>query len=382
VIAPNKETIYPDFMPDGFERLGPTRLDQLAAHLAQSSDLPFLDLREPLARARAQDGPQDHLYLEEGTHWNARGCLVAYQAILGRLAERHPELAPLPPEQWSRVEFDRPGDTWASNMYIGDLSRQHEFGFARPPGLRRARQLNPGLEGRFGSGRRFLLGTEDPDQARVLLLSDSFGPFVEWLLAENCSRLLDLWTYDFDASEVLEFKPRVVVELWVERALVFRNPKLLPPKPGEPPADEFARAREVCLDLDPVRSPAPQALGSFEVAPTQDERGAAFRLQARSEADLLQLPEFSREPQGRPLLRIEIDSPTDGVLDVFYLLEGEPEYSRLRNCPIRLSRGPNQVCVRMPEAGVTGRLRLRPAFSESGPYLLRSLEVRSSAAAR
>jgi len=367
VIAPNKETIYPDFMPDGLERVGPTRLEQFVAHLSSRSDLPFLDLRDALREARAQDTPQSHLYFEEGTHWNARGCLVAYQAILGRLAERHPELEPLPAREWRLVEFDGPGDSWASNMYIGDLSERRGSEYVRQPQRRRARQLNPGLEGRFGAGRRLLLGTEDPQLPRVLLLSDSFGPFVEWLLAENCSRLYSRWTYDFDPVEVLEFAPRVVVELWVERALVFRDPKVLGPKPGLKPEEEFARAREVCLELDPVRSPAPKAVGSFEVVATQDERGPAFRLRAGSVADQVELPEFSREPRGRPLLRIEIDSPVEGVLDVFYLLQGEAEYTRLHNCPVRLARGRNDVCVRMPEAGVTGRLRLRPRARRTVP---------------
>ena len=45
-----------------------------------------------------------------------------------------------------------------------------------------------------------------------------FGPFLENMLAEHCSTLECEWTYEFDSNEVLQFKPRVVLELWSARA--------------------------------------------------------------------------------------------------------------------------------------------------------------------
>jgi hypothetical protein len=378
VLAPNKETVYPDYMPDSLERLGPTRLDQFAEYLARHSDVDFLDLRPAMAEARKQDAPQSHLYLEEGTHWNARGSLTAYRAILERLAQHAPLLAPLPPEAWQQVEYGSKGDTWASNMYIGDLSKQREFGLMRPPGQGRARQLNAGKEGPFGFGRKHLSGTTDPSQPRAMLFHDSFGNYVEPLLAEHFSALECVWTYDFDALEVLDFRPRVVIELWVERTLASVNPRTLAPKIGERAESEFARARQQCLELDPARAPLPETLGKLELERTSDESGAAFRLQTRGAGDSLLLPELACGPEARPLVRIAIDSPQDCNLDIFYLLEGETEYTRAHNCLVPLSKGHNDVCVRMPEAGIVGRLRLRPAFCATGAYLLRALEIRST----
>src|SRR5262245_15939830 len=56
VVAPNKETIYPEFMPPEVRPVrAETRLDQLLADLQANSTIEVLDLRGPLRRAK-QDG--------------------------------------------------------------------------------------------------------------------------------------------------------------------------------------------------------------------------------------------------------------------------------------------------------------------------------------
>jgi hypothetical protein len=44
---------------------------------------------------------------------------------------------------------------------------------------------------------------------------------------------------------------------------------------------------------------------------------------------------------------------------------------------VALRPGPNDVYLRLPEAQITGKLRLRPRFAPEGPYLLRCFELRS-----
>jgi hypothetical protein len=377
VIAPNKETVYPDYLPDSLTQIGPTRFDQLADYMKRNSDLEFLDMRAAFAAARPEDKPSSHLYLEEGTHWNARGVLVAYREILDRLARFDPALAPLPPEQWVQVPFDTSGDTWASNMYIGDLSRQREVGLMRPVGTARSLPLNAGLEGPFGPGRKYLRGTKDDSQPRVLMFHDSFGPFLENMLSENCSTLECEWTYEFDSTEVLSFRPRVVLELWVERALVFRDPRTLAPRATLTAEASFAHAPTVLLRVDPTRPADLELLGQMKVSGASDERGPYLCVQPVNDADTLLLPPLSGKSQGLPLLHISIDSPRAGALDILYLREGETQYIRQHNCPVALQKGANDLYLRMPDARIAGKLRLRPRFAPEGPYLLRGFEVRS-----
>lgn len=377
VIAPNKETVYPDYMPAAYEKLGPTRLEQFAEYMGKNSDLDFLDLRPAFAEARKQDGPGEFLYLEEGTHWNGRGSLVAYEEIVKHLARLTPTIAPLGPEQWKFVPFDGAGDTWANNMYIGDRSKQREVGLMRPVGKARSRNLNTGQEGPFGPGRRFLRGTEDPADPRALLFHDSFGPYIEEKLAEHFSRLECEWTYEFDSPEVVAFKPRIVIELWVERTLVFIDPHSLLPRAAESADIEYARAPKVCLALDvAAAAPALEPVARMRLEPLRDETGPGVRLTTSTGADSVLLPPLACPPEGHPLVHLSIDSPAPGSFDIFYLRPGDVDYTRQHNCILQLKKGPNDLYVRLPEAGVTGRLRLRPAHTSAGSYVLRAFEVR------
>ncbi len=378
VIAPNKETVYPDFLPAALGKLGPTRFEQLSDYLrAQHSDLDFLDLRPAFAEARKEDRPQSHLYLEEGTHWNARGVLVAYREVMARLTRLDPSLVALAQEQWQRMPFETSGDTWASNMYIGDLSRQREVGLMRPVGTARSLPLNPGLEGPFAPGRKLLRGTRDETQPRALLFHDSFGPFLENMLAEHFSSLECEWTYEFDSNEVLQFKPRIVIDLWVERALVFRDPNSLAPPAAETAEAAFARAPTVLLQLDPARAGLLEPLAKMSVEGARDERGPFLRLQPTNDADTVLLPPLSGKSLGKPLLHLCIDSPRPSALDILYLREGETEYVPRQNCAVALQQGANDVYLRLPDPAIAGRLRLRPRHAPEGAYLLRGFEVRS-----
>jgi len=380
VIAPNKETIYPDYYPDTLAKLGPTRLEQFADYMAANSDVDFLDLRGPFAEERKQDGPQNHVYLEEGTHWNARGALVAYREILARLAKHNPAVAPLPSEEWQRVSYEMSNDTWASNMYIGDLSKQREVGLMRQPGMTRSRTLNEGLQGGFGQGRKLLRGTDDASLPRAFMFHDSFGPFLENLLSEHFSRIEYEWSYTFDSTEVQALMPNIVIELWVERAFMYLDPRTFTPPPPDLPEAAFARAQTVCLKLDPesASTSAFEPRAQIRVESTRDEQGAAYRLLTNSAADSVLLPPLNGPPLDRPLVHISIDAPQSGRLDLLYLRTGDVDYRGRQNCPIALQQGPNEIYLRMPSNRITGRLRLRPAHSTQGAYLLRSFEVRAS----
>ncbi len=94
------------------------RLDQLVAHLAQHSDLEFLDLRPALAAAKAAGD----VYAATDTHWNDHGGFVAYRAILGRLRERwFPEMTLFEESDFERAEELKPGGDLAGLMGLEDV---------------------------------------------------------------------------------------------------------------------------------------------------------------------------------------------------------------------------------------------------------------------
>lgn len=81
VIVPNKETLFPEYMPASVRKLGPrTRLDQVVEALGPGSGVPLLDLRPALLRAK-ENSPYP-LYNRGGTHWTQYGAYIAYREIL------------------------------------------------------------------------------------------------------------------------------------------------------------------------------------------------------------------------------------------------------------------------------------------------------------
>jgi hypothetical protein len=80
VIAPSRETIYPEWLPSGTQKVGDNdRLDALMAYMEQyGGKTRIIDMREVLWEAK-----KDHplLYFKTDTHWNQYGAFFAYQEI-------------------------------------------------------------------------------------------------------------------------------------------------------------------------------------------------------------------------------------------------------------------------------------------------------------
>jgi hypothetical protein len=90
VIAPNKESVYPEHLPSWIgARAGPTRLDQLMAHMRSAPEVTVIDLRAALRDAKSTSP----VYYKADTHWNTRGAYAAYREILRVLAPDFPQLS-------------------------------------------------------------------------------------------------------------------------------------------------------------------------------------------------------------------------------------------------------------------------------------------------
>ncbi len=86
VMAPDKHQVYPEYMPATIRRASPSRMDQLAAYLAEHSTVPVLDLRPALERGKTEE----RIYHRTDTHWNDRGAYIAYSAIISAVVRFTP----------------------------------------------------------------------------------------------------------------------------------------------------------------------------------------------------------------------------------------------------------------------------------------------------
>ncbi len=257
VIAPDKHAVYPEFLPDGLHRRpGPSRADQLVAHLRAHSTVPVLDLRPALLDA-ARDA---RIYHRTDSHWNDLGARVASQQILARLHDltggRLPALAPPPASAFYRRDGRAPGQDLARMLGLeGWLGEDDPRLHAREA---RARVVEPkdheaGADASGYDLGRLVTAVAQPDLPRAVIYRDSFGSALVPFLAEHFSRALFLWEYDVDPRAIAQERPQVVIHEWASRRFTTRLPydafahpdaPLAPgPPPGAPVSSSAAARR-------------------------------------------------------------------------------------------------------------------------------------------
>ena len=84
-VAPNKNSIYPEYMPDSIRASSsPSNLDRLSAQMKETPY--YLDVKT-LLRQSAKDRTRN-IYLKNDSHWNNLGALAAYNALQDNLNRR------------------------------------------------------------------------------------------------------------------------------------------------------------------------------------------------------------------------------------------------------------------------------------------------------
>jgi len=90
----------------------------------------------------------------------------------------------------------------------------------------------------------------------------------------------------------------------------------------------------------------------------------------------LLLPPFPFSEHTIPVCRIEITSPADTDLQLFYLTKNTPTYMGNLSVSRILKKGHNVLYLPLSEPGLTGRLRLDPG-SVAGDYKIHEIEIRA-----
>jgi alginate O-acetyltransferase complex protein AlgJ len=234
VAAPDKQSIYPEYVPEFARRHGPSAFDELLTRCARDPDLTVLDLRPALRSAR----PAGLLYWRTDTHWCGAGPYVAYAATATALGRWYPSSPPLPPTAFSvRPLFGDGGDL---ARLIGMAGRMPEGAcrlvptapaHARPSAVLPAYQRDPVL----AHVPPAAWDNDTPGLPRVLLLSDSFADDCFCTsLAEHCGRLVRVGSYVGQEDLIERERPDVVIFEFVERIVECYS--LHPPPAGERPS--------------------------------------------------------------------------------------------------------------------------------------------------
>jgi alginate O-acetyltransferase complex protein AlgJ len=228
-VAPDKHTIYPEYMPEQIERVRDrSRLDQLIAYLKEHTSVEVLDLRPALANAKSRFPT----YYQTDTHWNDYGAFVAYQEIARTLRATLPMIAP-------RGESDY--DIQVERSEGKDLTKMLGLSNAFSDTLVRLRPRQPSrvtVDGQpldrpiIESMDTFATEQSGRPLPRLVMFRDSFANALIPYLAEDFSRAVYVWSDLFDALLLERERPDIVLDEIVERKLMG------PPPASDPQIDE------------------------------------------------------------------------------------------------------------------------------------------------
>ena len=371
-IAPNKETIYPDYLPSSETKHGPTRREFFFPWMREHSDVALCDLAESLQAERTHDRleQQDFVFNPLGTHWTDRGAWAGAEALAAELARRFPAMQPGRREDRQSTLREGTQDSWALSLLCEDILTEPIWGYSPRAGTS-AQSVTPLGDESTGAERAYV--TSHGELPSLLMLHDSFGPAAETPLAEHFSRMVTLSQTEALEQRVRLDRPAILLEMYTERRLAhwpltdLQGELRL--KSGE--FDKLQRARPeldsqaLLAAIDPVGGTTLQ----------RDEKRRELLVVTASNADRLLLPEAD-PPDGHSLcLRLSVVAPEETVLSFWYQIKDDPHYRDERKLTMHLDAGPRTLIVRLFAPGLRGRVLVQPGWS-LGRYVLRDLDLR------
>lgn len=319
-IAPSKGSIYPEFLPAGYETVGNARFDQLEA-AAREAGIEFLDLRASLRDEKRNDRGGDYTYFPLGTHWTQRGALRAWREIVRAVPEVFAH-GPAPLEELRRVlHTDEQGDSWGTRLYLEEELRQEVWTLSLGPA-----PTSTDLEySRQGMRFHTILTDASGRPPKVMMFHDSFGSTLRSLLARSCSELTSFWRYAWELATIESEAPDLVIDLFVERALVTASPEKLRLRPQE--------------ELRALFDAAGPSLWRMPGGPDSARWLPVDGLEQYSAVDLGVLPGEGLEAL---LVRAEVEHEMGGVLELAF---GSRTKASLRRRTQRALAGPGRSLV-------------------------------------
>jgi alginate O-acetyltransferase complex protein AlgJ len=215
IIAPNKSTIYPEYMPVIYPRGRRTSLDQLSGFMERNAPgFPWLDLR-PVMKA----GKKTRLiYWPADTHWNDFGKQLAYREIVRVLSRRFPSLEALPQNSFAVIPCAEPPHDLEELLLLPCKARVPLFRLVakRPLPSRWVKAAKGGTVPFWEIYR-----SRAAALPLALVIHDSFGESLKPLVASHFRR--SRWVLDrghgFPAAWIERKRPCLVIDEVAERYL-------------------------------------------------------------------------------------------------------------------------------------------------------------------
>ena len=209
MITPNKERMYPEFMPDYYmsvRRSDRCNTDQLVDYLRENTDIRVVWAYEDLKEYK-DTHPGEPLYYQLDTHWNYLGGYIGARALLRELGIEIP-----PADERERsLRFPKIGDlTMLMSLGSSDLFSDTDYVFAGYP-VESMEKVSDDVNG--------LLFYKNPgrDHRNVVIYRDSFCNIMRYFIGEQFNNSVMIPRDQWDPEFLNEYHADVLVIEVTER---------------------------------------------------------------------------------------------------------------------------------------------------------------------
>lgn len=218
VIAPNKNSIYPEYMPSNNPKLRDTNsTDEFFSYMKNNYHVNILDLRENLISNKSKK----EIYHRTDSHWNHLGASIAYKEIIEESSKLLPNFNLKP----YNIEIDyNPKDS----KLKGDLSSMLLLDkYTKDNSTSIKGNFNYEYKAYHDNDKEIRTESYDKTLPKAVIFRDSFSIYLQPLLSQNFSEALYIWgtRHDnlkdayFDSNIILNNKPDIVIIEIVERLM-------------------------------------------------------------------------------------------------------------------------------------------------------------------
>jgi alginate O-acetyltransferase complex protein AlgJ len=222
-IAPNKSTIYPEFMPDAIRKINSqSRQDQLIEHLKKYSTLSILDLRPALLQAKKWK----MIYDKTDTHWNDLGGYIAYSEIIRHLKQYYDFINPRPVTDFliKQKEF-RMGDL-ALMLSLPNIFWENQWQMKAKIPLRARTVPDSDTNSRNKWVTISVHKCATGPLPAAMMVHDSFAHQMKQFLSEDFSKIVYVWDWSLNFFDkiIKQEGIKIVIDEMVEYSLLNRFP--------------------------------------------------------------------------------------------------------------------------------------------------------------
>jgi len=240
ILAPDKATVYPEFLPQWARPAATTATDSL---LDEAGGRVYIDTRSALREAKCEF--PESLYYKTDTHWTSFGAWAAFRAFAMRIADDQPGLRTLSEKQVNFVNAgERPGGDLANFLRMREAFRDGEVivriktdapveteQYDFETGRLKSSGGNPGV---MSPKSPLLVKSKNAlNRKKILWLRDSFGYAMAPFMAATFSETLQLQNTDGDSDSLARlvdvYHPDYVFVTVVERDVYNRRFEREPP---------------------------------------------------------------------------------------------------------------------------------------------------------